>query len=258
MVNLQSALASLLLGIAVPAFASSQTPQDAFNASVEDLVARFGPASERRLPPANNIPEVAADIAAISNARDAFGSERFPVVFPDTFQSVCAPLQDLTMRYLRAGLPSDDYLIAGAARTAQNSHQYQAALVPIASFNFKCLALHFPEFQKFWHDLPDSERSEVRKNGVRKVRSGAGEMIEGLAITSIEIGITPANHKLLADELAAYADELVAMTPPAQRVKILQRIDSNVPTFKSRWPTQYAALRKSLLDTSCSDACLVE
>lgn len=245
--------AALILSSTVGA--APTDPGTALDAAVTDLASRFGPAEEHRLPPAVTNPAVAADLDAIASASAQFGTPDFPVRFPETFGAVCMPLQDLVQRYLSAGLTSNDLMGANSAKATENSHRYQNALTPIMAFTFKCMALHMPGFNAFWRDLPASERTGTRREGVMQIRSGAKTAIQGLTAATVEIGITPANHKLFADTAGNYGSELASVLSLPDRRELLRTIDTSTPDFKRVWPKQYAAVRAGLVSPDCNEIC---
>lgn len=251
-------LAALLVLVGTAATAAAPTMSELFNAAIGDLETRFGPAEQHRIPPSERDSKVISDIAVITQARDQFGTSAFPVVFPDTFTSVCFPLQKLTQRYMTAGLRSDDMSGRNAAQAGANAHRYQASLVPIISFTFKCMALHMPEFQKLWLNFSETEKNSTRRNGVAQMRDGADNMVLGSAISTYEIGVTPANRAVMANTVADYTDELVVILPPIRRRQLLGKIDQTAPGFKRAWPQQYAKVRSALLDPTCTSICLVD
>jgi hypothetical protein len=95
------AAAMMLLG-AGPAVAQ-EAPPAAFARAVAALNQRLGPAESGPDIETTDRAANAADIAVIEQALDAFGTPAFPIDGFATFDSVCDPLNRLSVRHLLDG-----------------------------------------------------------------------------------------------------------------------------------------------------------
>lgn len=243
--------------LAMPAHsAANDTPiAQAFNAAIGDMFNRFGPIEERRMPPSESDPQVSADLAAIRTAWTALGTADFPVSFPETMSTVCSPLNDLTKRYLVAGLNTADITGSNNLAAARNGYRYQSVVVPLFAFAYKCVALIMPDINAFWESLPEAERTPTRLAGIRKLRQGVIDMVLGAAHTPTEAGYTLANRRINADALAQFTGGLVAALTLEQRAWLLAEVNRSSPGLAKAWPKQYAKFRQALLNRTCQTLC---
>lgn len=231
-----------------------------FAEAVSSMLSRFGPAEERRLPPDPNEPGVSKDLATINASMALFGTEAFPVKFPETFTTVCAPLMQLTNAYSLAGQPSGTQAMTQAQEIGlrdKNGLLYQDQAIPIFTAEVKCFAVHMAGFHDHWSNLPASERTANRVRGLNMMRSGAEMMVMGLVGSSVQTGLRTGNRKLAIDAAAAHTAALVSILPVSKRTTMRQRILADFGPVKRAWPSQYAKVIAALSGTRCEALCKV-
>jgi hypothetical protein len=230
-------LLPLLAAFAQPALAS---PAEDFDSAVSAVEARLAQAAKGRvLPQARRDPAVAAQFATIRSTMVQYGSNAFPLEFPNSMQTVCGRLQQALGIYIK-----DPQLL---------SYQNEMTVLMVGATH--CMAEHMPMFADYWDTLPERERSDGRAQGIVQMRHGIDLVLVNIVALSIQPQITPANQRALAGAAADWAQMLGSIYSLDGRRALLKQIEEKTPVFARKFPEFSTRLRAGLKDQTCNTIC---
>jgi hypothetical protein len=263
--------AAMLAGASSPAAAAPAAgPQAAFAQAVEALSARLGPAESGPDIEATDAAANAADLAVIEQALDAFGTPAFPVDGLATFDSVCDPLNRLSVRHGLDGItalrrpadaapptPAEMQVFTGQLRALQlrNAARHQDAMTVLSTGVLRCMVRHFPALSEFLAGLPEADLTPVRLDGARKMRQGTVQSLLGFMIAMRDPTTTPANRARLRAYLVEVADPLSAALTPDLRTYVSTMIGQLPATTDADALAATDLLKAAMATTACEGLC---
>ncbi|WP_143738099.1 hypothetical protein [Erythrobacter donghaensis] len=268
--TLKAGLAAALVILACGPLAAQESPQQAFTAAVGSLTQRLGPVESGLEIATTDAAANAADLAAIEQALDAFGTPAFPLDGFATFESVCEPLNRLSVRHVLDGAsalrrPADAAPPSAAeiqtftaqlqTLQLQNAARYQDAVTVLSAGGLRCMVKHFPTLSAFLAGLPEAERTPIRIDGARKMRQGGAQTLIGFTMALRDPATTPANKARLSTYLAEVADPLAAALTPELRAYVTATIDQLPATQDADALATTALVTTAMATTACEDLC---
>lgn len=251
--------------------ASAQAPdRAAFDAAVKAFTERLGPAESAPEISTTDAAANAADLAVIEQALDVFGTPAFPVEGFSTFETVCEPLNRLSVRHGLDGIsayarppgspqPTPDELRALVDKTValqtRNAARYPDAVTVLAGGVMRCLVKHFPAMTAFLADLPEEELTPTRLQGADGMRRGSSQALVGFSIALREPATSPANKARVRAYLAEIAAPLAAALTPQMRAELVAKLDSLPPTKDAEVLATTELLKTAMAITTCEGLC---
>jgi hypothetical protein len=242
------------------------TPAARFANATNQLKLRMGPLEQPNTPPRKSVAEVGRLLQVVDETVIEFGTPSFPVDGLNSFEYVCSPLNEISVRYTMAGIntlkPFKNnmplFTQKLAALMSANTKIYQKEVIPLLTANVKCMALHMSPMENFYDRLPPEQRTPIRIGGLRQMRNGAGNMFLGLS----EIGADPAyakeNRSLAISTASKYAAVFVRAMPISQRKIVLTKLKNQSTSLNRDFHDNYAVLVKAFSSTDCQIFCKID
>jgi hypothetical protein len=269
--TLKAGLAATMIAFGSVPLAAQDGPQEAFARAAASLDARLGSVEDGPAIGTTDAVANAADLATIETAVGALGSPAFPLDGFTTFETVCEPLNRLSVRHTMDGAaslrrPADAAPPSPAevqAFTAQlqslqlhNANLHQDAITILSGSGLTCTAKHFPVLAAHLASLPPAEITPVRLNGARQMRLGIARAVLGFMMALGDTTITPANKTRLRAYVSDLAVPLAAALTPELRSELVTALGqlpaSDDPDAKAANQVLTAALATS----QCAELCL--
>ena len=236
-----------------------------FADGVAVLKTKLGPQKEFREPPAETDAEALRAWADVRSSMAVFGTPAFPVRDYETFETVCIPLGEISVQIQMAGAQKlapmkdkpDEAMKQLRTLMLANSVKHQDAILILLSANVKCMGSHLPFFERFWDALPADQKTPVRMDGLRQMRTGAANTFTGLAITGVDPGMRLANRDFAIRSAASNVPAYARIMSLALRRALLQTLTSSAPGLAARYPQEYKAIARALSDQTCVALCVI-
>lgn len=264
-----SLAAALIAFMAGPALAQDPAPS-AFGEAVASMTARLGPIETGPSIDTTDTAANAADLAVIERGLDTFGTPAFPVDGFATFESVCDPINKLSVRHLLDGLsaiarppgappptPEELTVLTGKLQALQlrNAARYPDAMTVLGGGAMRCMVKHLPALTAFLADLPPAELTPIRLKGADGMRRGGSQALVGFSISLREAGTSPANKTRIRAYIAEVAAPLAAAMTPAMRTELASTLDALPPTADADTLATTELLKAELAVTTCEGLC---
>ena len=268
--GMTAALAAAMMLVGAGPAIAQEAPPAAFARAVAALNERLGPAESGPDIETTDRAANAADIAVIEQALDAFGTPAFPVDGFATFDSVCDPLNRLSVRHGLDGItalrrsadaapptPAETRIFSSQLQALglRNAARHQDAMTVLSVGGLRCMVRHFPVLSEFLAGLPEAERTPVRLDGARKMRQGAAQSLLGFMIAMRDPTTTPANMARLRSYLVEVADPLAAALTPDLRIYVSTMIDQLPATSDADALATTDLLKTAMATTACEGLC---
>jgi hypothetical protein len=248
-----------------PAIGQEDTPAARFGKAIAEINAGLGTIKAVTAPPSFADPAQRARYDIVMDTMAQFNTPAFPVDGMNSFEAVCALLNEATVKHLFVGAAAlrkpgmTDVQIAQAlARLGElNSRVYEDEMVRLTSVNAGCLAAHIPFMIRFVASLKPGEFTPIRRNGLEQMGKGMANMIFGLATHSLSPGSTAQNSAVAMAAALKYAPDLVKMATPEMRQSIaaqMATLSANVPA--SLKPS-FLKVKAIIQTQNCEDLCAV-
>jgi len=192
-------------------------------------------------------PEVRDLLRTLSDADGLFGTARYDKNDMLVVLDACGRGNRITMAYNFNGLSgvldksdSRDVMTSKVmSLQLRNAATFQDEEISLHAFQLRCFAKLEPIMKDFVSSLPPAEWTDIRRQGLEKVRQGIVGMFHGgLMMLGIGNGpvkpenqalmVKPENQALMVSALAETAPTFVEMIPVAQRKSILERAEKIV------------------------------
>jgi len=263
--------AALIAFAAAPGLAQEQdsTPA-AFAKALASLTERLGTIETGPDIEATDTAANAADMALIEQAFDVLGTPAFPLDGLATFESVCEPINRLSVRHLLDGLsafarppgsppptPADTGVMVSKVRVLQlrNAARYPDEITVLGGGVMRCMVKHFPALTTFLADLPEAELTPTRLKGADGMRRGVAEALAGFMISLRDPTISPANKARLNAYVAEVAAPLAAALTPSMRAELAATLANLPPTQDAEALATTELVQAALADTTCEGLC---
>jgi hypothetical protein len=261
--------ATLIASGAAPAPAQEPTPA-AFAKAVASMSERLGPIETGPAIDTTDAAANAADLAVIERALGELGTPTFPLEGLATFESVCEPVNRLSVRHGLDGLsamahppgsppPTPEELLELTKKTlvlqSRNAARFADAVTVLAGGGMRCMAKHLPAFTDFMAALPKEELTPTRLKGAEGLRRGGSQALLGFMISLREPATTPANKARLIAYIAEVAAPLAAVLTPPMRAELSARLELLPDTQDAEVLATTALLKTALADTACEGLC---
>jgi hypothetical protein len=266
----KASLAAAMIAFAAgPVQAQEATPA-AFDRAIAAMTARLGSIETGPAIDTTDAAANAADLAVIEQALDVFGTPAFPVEGFSTFESVCEPINRLSVRHGLDGLsamarppgsspPTPEEMRALVDKTlalqTRNAARYPDAVTVLAGGAMRCMVKHLPVLAAFMADLPPAELTPTRLKGADGMRRGGSQALVGFSISLREPATSPANKARIRAYIAEVAAPLAAAMTPAMRIELVSTLDALPPTADADTLAATALLKAALATTACEDLC---
>jgi hypothetical protein len=245
---------------------SSLSGSELYFASVSKLNKQLGSVDSGINAPSLNNADTMQLYKEIEQGIEGFGTAAFPVSGIDTFERVCAPLNEASVKHLFVGAAAIKALKDEPAIQqkklgelfAANSVKYQDYVTILTAANVKCMALHLPFLAEFVRNLKPEEMTEVRLGGLRQMRQGGTNTIFGFIAYLVNPGYSTANMQRAATAATRYAPAYVATMPLAQRATVLSQLKSLKANVKPQFLADYSKIELAFSSTDCRDLCLIQ
>ncbi len=190
-------LVLLFLVLLAPAVASAASSErDAFVAAGETFKALAAEASGRGDVPRLSDPKTRETLAILANMSQTYGTPAFPVGDLETAMATCQIANQAMNAYRQFGFKTfvEEKLAKGelSAKSdrkaidavvqelmSKNAIRFQNELYPLLNFNERCLAAEMPLLTEFFEKLPPEQRTEIRIEGLRKMRASIAWRSDG-------------------------------------------------------------------------------
>ncbi len=261
--------AAMIAFMASPALAQDTAPS-AFGRAIASMTARLGPAETAPLIETTDTAANAADLAVIERGLDTFGTPEFPLDGFATFESVCEPVNQLSVRHLLDGIsamarppgappptPEELTVLTGKLQALQlrNAARHQDAMTVLGGGAMRCMVKHLPTLAAFLAGLPEAELTPTRLKGADGMRRGGVGALVGFSIAMRDPTTSPANKARLRAYIAEVAVPLAAAMTPAMRTELASTLDNLPPTQDADALAATAQLKAALASTTCEDLC---
>lgn len=269
--TLTAALAAAIVIAGHGTAMAQNAPKPAFENAIASLNERLGTVESGPAIDSTDAAANAADLAAIEQAMEAFGTPAFPLDGFASFENVCEPLNRLSVRHLLDGTaalrrPGDQQTPQGeeiAAFTAQlqalqlrNAARYEEAIVILSGSGIRCTARHFPVLADHLASLPPQEMTPVRLNGARQMRVGIARAVLGYMTALREPATTPANRARLHAYIGELAAPLAAALTPELRAEVLTMLGQLPATADAEILATTEVLKAALATSECVQLCV--
>ena len=270
MTALKAVLAAALAACAAaPALAQESAPAD-FARAVASLNERLGTIETGPDIAATDQAANAADIAMIERALDVLGTPAFPVDGFATFESVCEPINRLSVRHGLDGLsamarppgsppptPEEMSVMMSKVQVLQmrNAARYPDEITVLAGGVMRCMVKHLPALTAFLADLPEAELTPTRLKGADGMRRGGTQALVGFMISLRDPTTSTANKARLNAYVAEVAAPLAAVLTPPLRAELTATLANLPPTQDAEVLATTELLKTALEDTTCDGLC---
>ena len=171
-----------------------------------------------------------------------------------------APLVDILNKHLPV---FNAYLyFVGASGTVPdpgaNVSMFQDEIVRSMAFMVANSAALLPALADFWDHLPEQERTETRKKGVRQVRQGQVMMMSGITLALGGPGLRPDNAATLADSLGRHGAALAGALTLRDRAALVAAVHSAAGGRALAAQAQVADFVAAMSNPACMGLCTVE
>lgn len=239
------------------------SPRERFTTAITEINAQLGPIEAVKAPPAFSDPANRARYETVRETIALIGTDAFPISGMESFDAVCAPINEATVKHMfvgtaalkKQGLTQAQLGPALTAAMNSNARQYQNETVRLTVANLHCMAAHFPALSRFMEELKPDAFTAVRRDGLEKMGKGLANTIFGLATQSLAPGSLPENSRMAMDAAVRHAPDVVAIMLPKTRLDVLRRMT----VLEGRVPVTYKAdfqkLETILQDKTCFGLC---
>jgi hypothetical protein len=239
------------------------SPRERFTAAITEINAQLGPIEAVKAPPAFSDPANRARYQTVRETIEMIGTDAFPVSGMESFDAVCAPINEATVKHMfvgtaalkQQGLTQAQLAPALTAAMNSNARLYQNETVRLTVANLRCMTAHFPALSRFTDGLKPDEFTAIRRDGLEKMGKGLANTVFGLATQSLAPGSLPENSQMALDAAVRHAPDVVAITLPATRLGVIQRMAMLEGRVPAAYKADFLKVKTIMQDASCSGLC---
>jgi hypothetical protein len=253
--------------------AQEVTPAQDYSFAVTNLLEKLGSIESGQSATDLSDAQVLMHFDTIERALAQFDTPAFPVNGIDTFESVCTPLNQISIRYALDGgavlrqfrtteAPTAEQIEAIKTQTValiqRNAVRFENELAILQPSLARCQAAHLPFLTAFLATLPSTELTSVRLGGLRQMRHGMLQIILGVLTTSRDSSISAKNLQKYLSAISDSIDAFVEVMPLATRAELSQYLRTLPPVTEAAAVTVERAVNHALASTACTGLCLIE
>lgn len=136
-----------------------------------------------------------------------------------------------------------------------NLFNYQDEMFRLLSFSVSCAEKQNELLLKFWANLDDSERTDIRKNGIKQARLGLFQVFLGASMSLDEEKLRVKNRTLLLQSLSDSAQSYAEVLTLKHRAKVVEVIQ-NSDFVKSKKNSKYGQhILQMMSNKDCDNFC---
>ena len=266
----KAVLAAALIAFATaPGLAQDSTPT-AFAKALASLTERLGTIETGPDIETTDAAANAADLAVIEQSLGMLGTPAFPLDGFATFESVCEPVNRLSVRHGLDGLsamarppgsppptPEEMSVLMGKVQVLQlrNAARYPDEITVLSGGVMRCMVKHLPALTAFVADLPEAELTPTRLKGADGMRRGGTQALVGFMISLRDPTTSQANKARLNAYVAEVAAPLAAVLTPPMRAELAAALANLPPTQDAEVLATTELVKAALADTTCEGLC---
>lgn len=261
-----TALSSFFLAclLRTPAHAQTSEPLPlSFARAITAINGQLGTITAVKAPPPFSDPANRAHYDAVRTAMEQFGTPAFPLDGMKSFEAVCAPLNEASVKHMFVGTAALKALGLSQAQLQQrlavmmqqNAQTYQNETVTLVVANVRCMTAHLPFVADFAAGLKPEEFTEIRRSGLEKMGHGLANAVFGLATQPLVPGSTPANSQAAMDAAVRYAADAASVTTPAYRATILSKMDQIAGRYPAAYRPAFLKVHAAFETATCEKLC---
>ena len=139
-----------------------------------------------------------------------------------------------------------------------NAILFQDEIARSGAFMATVSAALMPAFGDFWNHLPDQERTETRKQGLRQARHGQVQLLSGMALILASPDLWPDNAAVLADSLGRNGAALAGALTLGDRAALAGAVRRAAARLSPAAQAQLADFVAAMSNPVCKGLCTVE
>lgn len=136
-----------------------------------------------------------------------------------------------------------------------NVVRFQSEISNLMPFLLRCMAESVVLIEAFAAALPPQDFTDVRRQGLAKMRGGIASVYVGALSVAIDARFEAAFRDALLTVLAETAWRFAAVLPLAQRQQIVQSIDGATPSAPQEHARRFERMREAMSDQRCDGLC---
>ena len=139
-----------------------------------------------------------------------------------------------------------------------NAILFQDEIARSGAFMATISAALMTAFGDFWDHLPEQERTEIRKQGLRQARHGQVQLVSGMALILGSPDLRPDNAAILADSLGRNGAALAGALTPSDRAALVAAVQRAGAGLASAAQAQVTDFVAAMSNPACKGLCTVE
>ncbi|MBI3677948.1 MAG: hypothetical protein HY243_15170 [Proteobacteria bacterium] len=183
--------------------------------------------SSSKAPPTLNDPLFAQEIRTAFDERILLGLNKNDMT--DLIAVCSSPVETLKLYvFYQAGYQGAAISTqAQAEQVSRNSIRFQDEIALATRFSIACGGMMAPAVVSFWENLPVSERTEIRREGIAQTRHGMAQTYSGGVIMQSE-PTKAANRKLVLDAMLQHLEAYASSMGLPERQSVVATIDETL------------------------------
>jgi len=137
----------------------------------------------------------------------------------------------------------------------QNSIDFQPELTTLLPFQIRCMGLGMPLLEGFIRALPADQMTQVRRDGLTKMRNGYAQMLTGMLMNIGETRLSISYRGAVAEALAEASPALASVLSLSQRAQLLEVVQKSESTMPREFKTARERIERALQNPECSVLC---
>jgi len=250
---------------AAHALVPTPATKEDFGRAADALLAEIGEPGQRVSMPEADDPVTQRFLVQARGLTESLGTSAQPAASLEEFDSICGKGTKVLITYGLAGLSTQvnkDTNQSEVAAIAQrvmgeNFKKYFTVFFPTMLFNQHCTSAYMPAAERLFTELPTGQFTPARAEGLRKVRRGVLEAIQGALTIASDPGITAKGRGIILTQLETDWDGLVLALPAAERTNLAAGIAKLSATFPADERARVAKLALRVSDVKCSALCSI-
>lgn len=269
--SIKTALAAAVIFIGYGNAMADEAAKAAFENAINALEKRLGTLEGGPAIDSSDAAANSADIAAIEQAIDQFGTPAFPLDGLASFENVCGRLKQLSVRYRMDGVatlnkpPDASSLQEDELNTmveqlqalmVRNMISHEDAVLTLTGSQARCTVKHFPAFVDLLSSLPPEEITPVRLEGLRQVRVGMSQWLLGSMMALREPTTSPTSKARIQTYISDMATPMATAMTPEMRAEMLIVLDQMIPSLDAETQALTDELTSAFMTTDCIELCV--